>query len=110
MLKIIDLLNLVYEEKAPKKILYKYCEYEFNSDINDYQNKDGLELFSYLFSNKEQALYLDIKIIEGVGKPIFRIDDNGYIHTETGSWKGRKMDIEIVKAINYLLKKDKEGE
>jgi len=48
-IKIIDLLNLVYERKAPKRILYKYCEYEFDIENNDYKNKDGLNLFEYLF-------------------------------------------------------------
>lgn len=63
-MKVIDLLNLVYEKKAPKKILFKYCEYEFNSNVNDYRNRDGLELFSYLFTSEEQALYLGVEIIE----------------------------------------------
>lgn len=63
-MKVIDLLNLVYEKKAPKKILYKYCEYEFSCGINDYKNRDNLELFSYLFSNEEKALYLEVEIIE----------------------------------------------
>lgn len=63
-MKVIDLLNLVYEKKAPKRILYKYCEYEFDYDINDYKNKDGLELFGYLFMNEVQALYLEVEIIE----------------------------------------------
>lgn len=63
-MKVIDLLNLVYNKKAPKKILYKYCEYELNPEINDYKNKDGLELFSYLFTNEEQALFLEVEIIE----------------------------------------------
>lgn len=63
-MKVIDLLNLVYEKKAPRKILYKYCEYEFNPISNDYENKDGLELFSYLFQNEEEALFKEIEIIE----------------------------------------------
>ena len=69
-MKIINLLNLVYEKKAPKKILYKYCEYEFSSFFEDYVNKDGLRLFSYLFNNEEQVLYLEIEIIEDKTKKI----------------------------------------
>lgn len=68
-IKVIDLLKLVYEKNAPKKILYKYCEYEFNEMSNDYENKDGLELFSYLFQNEEQALWKDIEIIEDIDHP-----------------------------------------
>lgn len=63
-IKIIDLLNLVYEKKAPKKILYKYCEYEFYKRNNDYQNNDGLNLFEYLFQYEEQVLNLEVEIID----------------------------------------------
>lgn len=72
-IKIIDLLNLVYENKAPKKVLYKYCEYEFNYIANDYENNDGLELFSYLFQNEEQVLWLEVEIIEERPKEISKI-------------------------------------
>lgn len=68
-MKVIELLNLVYEKKAPKKILYKYCEYEFDSYKEDYINKDGLSLFAYLFNNEEQILYLEVEIIEDIEKP-----------------------------------------
>ena len=92
----------MYKKEAPKKILYKYCEYEFNSEINDYQNSDSLELFTYLFTNEEHALFLEVEILED--EFLFGIDNHGYIHTKNGSWKGRKLDIEFVKAFNYLLR------
>ncbi len=49
-IKIINLLNLVYKKEAPKRVLYKYCEYEFDKEANDYINKDGL--FICLFIHK----------------------------------------------------------
>lgn len=63
-IKIIDLLNLVYNKGNPRKILYKYCEYEFNDETNDYKNKVGLRLFSYLFQYENHALLLEVEIIE----------------------------------------------
>lgn len=63
-MKVIDLLNLVYEEKAPKKILYRYCEYEFDAYIEDYENKDGLLLFKYLFNNEDHVLDFEVEVIE----------------------------------------------
>ncbi len=58
-------------------------------------------LFAYLFTNEEQALSLEIEILED--KPKFEINENGYIHTNNGAWKGRKMDIEFAKTLNYLI-------
>lgn len=68
-MKVIELLNLVYEKKAPKKMLYKYCEYEFIPEANDYQNRDGLALFEYLFKYERKALELEVEIIEEIEKP-----------------------------------------
>lgn len=100
-IKIINLLNLVYKKEAPKRVLYKYCEYEFNSYEEDYINKDGLYLFAYLFDNENQVLYIEVEVIED--KPKFEINENGYIHTNNGALKGRKMDIEFAKTLNYLI-------
>lgn len=35
-IEIIELLNLVRDKKAPKNIIYGYCEYEFVERSNDY--------------------------------------------------------------------------
>ena len=122
-LKIIDLLNLVYNKKAPKKIMYKYCEYELNPEINDYKNKDGLELFSYLFTNEEQALFLEVEIIEEKPKYIEKkeIDGEYWLPSKelTNDYEfkkfvlddleGRNETIEELRiAVNYLLKKEDE--
>lgn len=119
-IKIIDLLNLVYEKKAPRKILYKYCEYEFNYVANDYVNKDGLALFQYLFQNEEQALYKEVEIIEErpekidefvktdvvyencEGGPKVKIE-NKYDYTNEEIYE--KLN-ELIRGYNYLLKKE----
>ena len=65
-IKVIDLLNLVYEKKAPNKILYKYCEYYFDKENNDYKTVDGLNLFEYLFKYERLALFLEVEILEDI--------------------------------------------
>ena len=110
-IKIIELLNLVYEKKAPKKILYKYCEYEFNSVSNDYENKDGLELFSYLFQNEEQALSLEVEIIEERLEEIEKLElgkitPNGEYIISGNDNKIQDKINELVKEINLLKKED----
>lgn len=96
-MKVIDLLNLVYEKKAPKKILYKYCEYEFSHGINDYKNRDNLELFSYLFTSEEQALYLEVEIIEE-DKEIEEID-------ETQAYLSSNFNESVLEDINIMQRK-----
>ena len=118
-MKLIDLLNLVYEKKAPKKILYKYCKYEFDEVARDYLNKDGLYLFAYLFDNESQALYLEVEILEDKPKKIEKIKMNGdefYSEYIDGWIEKNKYDAyceylsnktnELIDQVNYLLEKE----
>lgn len=105
-MKLIDLLNLVYEKKAPKKVLYKYCEYEFNSNINDYRNSDNLELFSYLFKNEEQALYLEVEIIEE-DKEIKELSMIYSGNFENEIMKNRYKLNEVIRKVNKIEKEEK---
>lgn len=121
-MKLIDLLRLVYEKKAPKRILYKYCEYEFDEKLNDYRNSDNLKLFMYLFENEIEALNKEIKIIEDKTKKIKKIKfpENWNEHRNMTFEEFRKaykinFEIsantinEIIDNLNYLLEKsDKE--
>ena len=121
-IKIIDLLNLVYENKAPKKILYKYCEYEFDKEANDYINKDGLYLFAYLFDNERQALSFEVEIIEKP-KKIEKIKTNGnefyseYIEAwikksefdAYGEYLSNELNA-VIDKLNYLLEKSDKDE
>ncbi len=105
-MRIIDLLDLVYEEKAPKKILYKYCEYEFDSYSEDYKNKDGLYLFAYLFGNEEQVLCLEVEIIEDKPKKISTQIVSRDIERYSDSIEIINKNIkELTKGLNYLLEK-----
>lgn len=124
-MKIIDLLSLIYEKKAPKKILYKYCEYEFDEEINDYVNNDNLKLFMYLFEYETDALFKEVEIIEDKPKEISEITLKGKTigYGSMRNWldflpEGNERKIcsaieknamtinEIAKAVNYLLKKE----
>lgn len=117
-IKIIDLLNLVYEKKAPKKIIYNNVLFDFDEENNDYQSKAELYLFSWLFESQEEGLWLEVEIIEEKPKKIeeITINENGTLGFSNGNWTARNMDKEfaskineIVKTVNYLLEKsDKE--
>lgn len=125
-IKVIDLLNSVYEKKAPARILYKFCEYEFNKDENDYKNTDGLFLFEYLFKFEKKALFLEVEIIEEKPKKIKLLEieyenkttNNCYIKNENGTkcflTKHSKMIAEklneLTKTVNCLLEKSDKDE
>lgn len=104
-MKIIDLLNLVYEKKAPKKILYKYCEYEFEELYDDYKNKDGLYLFEYLFTNEDYPLEKEVEIIEDKPKKIELLNIEEY-HTSNPLLAFNENAIEL--KINKLIENQKE--
>lgn len=118
-IEIIELLNLVHDNKAPKKILYKYCEYEFSPEINDYKNKNSLELFNYLFSNEEQALFLEVEIIEEKPMKIELltlnqskqlVHENKYYSTRVADRILIEKIQELSKTVNYLLEKSDKDE
>lgn len=100
-MKLIDLLNLVYKEKAPEKILYKYCEYEFDAYIEDYENKDGLLLFKYLFNNEDHVLDFEVEII-AEDKEIEELD-LGKV-SPTGEYLISARDEKIQDKINELVR------
>ncbi len=108
-MKVIDLLNLVYEKKAPKKILYKYCKYEFDEETRDYQNKDGLYLFAYLFDNESQALTLEVEVLDEKLEKIEKIMQMDTRETRECIIKFQDKINEVIDNLNYLLEKsDKE--
>mgnify|MGYP001071255258 CR=1 FL=1 len=118
-IKIIDLLNSVYEKKMPARILYKFCEYEFDKDENDYKNTDGLLLFEYLFKFERKALFLEVEIIEEKPKKVneahyfysyseyneikHEVDKVLYIVRGLNRLEDKTKDL--AKAVNYLLEK-----
>lgn len=105
-MKVIDLLNkIANEEKLPKTVRI--------NDVTLCLNKEKREYIS-IFSESNMMSYLgddfdlndEVKILEDTTEEIKEIqaDNNYYIHTELGSFKGRKMDIAFVNKLNELTK------
>lgn len=90
-------IKVIYGFFNPIYIFRNYCLYDKN-------NKEmGV---SVLLSEK------DFEILEDKIEEI-EVDRNNFVHTELGSFKGRKMDIafankinELVRAVNFLGGKD----
>lgn len=107
-MKVIDLLNKIANgEKPPKYILIVGHRYRFNEKTNDYDSDIGMSN-KYLFRNMGilSELNEEIKILEDKTEEIeeIQVDRNNFIHTELGSFKGRKMDIAFVNKFNELTK------
>lgn len=123
-IKIIDLLNLVYEDKAPKKIYHKCIGYKFDKEANDYINEAGLHLFAYLFNNKKRALFFEAEIAEEKPEKIEEIPiqtnrtvkakdkfiENMFNHFYKLDLETRNKLNEIIKDVNYILEKSDSNE
>lgn len=84
-------IKVIYGNYNPIYIFRNYCLYDQN-------NKEmGV---SVLLSEK------DFEILEDKTEEIeeIKVDRNNFIHTELGSFKGRKMDIAFVNKFNELTK------
>lgn len=102
-MKIIELLNkIANDEEVPKKIKYDGQIYTYSNCR--YKTQDG---YSDLLGTKNMfysgVLNYEVEIIED--KPKFEVDEKGFIHTNSGAWKGRKIDIEFAKTLNWLIEK-----
>lgn len=109
-IKLIDLLNkLANGEEVPLKIKYRNNEYTRNRNGITVANKyyystDGyVNLLEKIHTT--DCLIEEVEIIEDVCTDKLAIDDNGYIHTELGAFKGRKMDIAFANKINEIMGK-----
>lgn len=83
-IKIIDLLNLVYEKKAPKMIRVKHGKtyeiYKYDEDLRWYQTLDRTTLMHIL---KRDSLELEVEIIEERPEEIIkykRKSNNVWLH------------------------------
>ena len=108
-IKIIDLLNKIANgEEPPEKIRIAGHRYKYNKETKDYDSDIG-------FDNKD--LFLHIGILKELNTPIIieeqeeidklEIEDNGFIHTNNGTWKGRKLDVAFAEVINKLIEEIK---
>lgn len=97
-MKVIDLLNKIANDEVKNNIEFVYNNelYIYYKDMKLIKNQKRKNYKSF----HGTELNNEVKL-----KPEFQIDNNGYIHTNSGAWKGRKIDIEFAKALNYLLEK-----
>lgn len=61
---IYELLGLVKDRKAPKKIKYDNLELEYNEKCKDYYEYYGESLFAYKFTTCNDVLNDEVEIIE----------------------------------------------
>ena len=61
---IYELLGLVKDNKAPKKIKYDNLELEYNEKCKDYYEYYGESLFAYKFTTCNDVLNDEVEIIE----------------------------------------------
>ena len=72
---IYELLGLVKDGKAPKKIKYSNAELKYNEGCEDYYNYYDKGLFEYKFGKCKNFLNDEVEIIEEEPKKIEKIDE-----------------------------------
>ena len=98
-----ELLGLVKDGKAPKKILYNDIELEYDEDTKDYYPYYGKYLFEFKFANCVDFLNDEVKIIEEdktIEKITVREKTLGF---PNGEWTARNMDKALAIKINELI-------
>lgn len=94
--KGIELFKMIVEGKVNQHTRVSVDNY--NDCSLDFVFEDGRNIFKWLDEYFE-VLEDETEEIEEI-----QADDNYYIHTELGSFKGRKMDIAFVNKFNELTK------
>lgn len=120
-IKIIDLLNLVYENKAPKKIKYNEIVFYYYAKEKFYYN-DGYSLYREFYA-EGNCLNDKVEIIEEKSKSIEKIKMNGnefYSEYIDGWIKKSEFDAygeylsnklnEVIDLVNDLLEKSDKDE
>lgn len=101
-----ELIGLVKDGKAPKKIKYANIEFEYDEENEDYYYcyyHDGIGLFAYNFKNSIQFLNDEVEIIEEpkkIEKITVREKTLGF---SNGEWTARNMDKAFAIKINKLI-------
>lgn len=88
---IYDLLGLIKDDKAPKKIKYEYLVYELTFERNDYYCKQEMRWFTSEI-NSLGVLNNKVEILE-------EDKDIELLNLDTDKLKGK----EVIRAIDYLL-------
>ena len=100
---IYELLGLVKDGKAPKKIAYNSIILEYSEENEDYFRYYGQYLFKFKFSNCLTFLNDEVKIIEEpkkIEKITVREKTLGF---PNGEWTARNMDKAFAIKINELI-------
>ena len=109
-IKTINLLNKrANGEKLPQKIKYLdeyYTLYEEAESIENLYLLDGFRVGWFNHANFRLNTVIEvIEEQEEIDK--LEIDENGFIHTNNGTWKGRKLDVAFAEVINKLAEEVK---
>lgn len=88
---IYELLGLIKDDKAPKKIKYEYLVYELTFERNDYYCKQEMRWFTSEI-NSLGVLNNKVEILE-------EDKDIELLNLDTDKLKGK----EVIRAIDYLL-------
>lgn len=115
--KGIELMQMIAEGKIDKKARLIFDEEIFQFDESDIVDESYRSIFSIY--DIEKILRMDFEILD-ISKLAdlasgtlenemnnineFEVDERGIIETETGNWKGRKMDIAFANKINELIR------
>lgn len=98
-----ELLGLVKDGKAPKKIKFGNIELEYDEKNEDYYSYYGGGLFEFKFSNCLNFLNDEVEIIEEtkkIEKITVREKTLGF---PNGEWTARNMDKAFAIKINELI-------
>lgn len=98
-----ELLGLVKDGKAPKKIKYNDIELEYDKDTNDYYSYYDKYLFEFKFVNCVDFLNDEVEVIEEdkkIEKITVREKTLGFPNRE---WMARNMDKAFAIKINELI-------
>ena len=98
-----ELLGLVKDGKAPKKIKYDDIVLEYEEETEDYYEYYGKGLFEYKFATCNDFLNDEAKIIEEpkqIEKITVREKTLGF---PNGEWAARNMDKAFAIKINELI-------
>ena len=109
-----ELLRLVKDGKAPKKIIYNNIELEYDKKCEDYYSYYGQGLLEYKFGNCKNFLNDEVSIIEETKKieKIARCDSIkmtycGELHKPTENEEILRIKInELIDEINNLKEND----
>ena len=104
-----ELLGLVKDDKAPKKILYNDIELEYDKDTKDYYRYYGKYLFEFKFADCVNFLEDEVEIIEEdkkIEKILISMDDNSMPFVGNSKYKHlsySETDLMMATKINELI-------